>query len=171
MISESVKYRLSVLAVVLFALGLIFNEAIAECPPYDSKDYSYDRDKLLAQYEGRVGALFGQYDNNTYSPEQIDVEHRVARKEAHLSGLCWRGPAVKRAFSNDLMNVTVASRRMNQSKGSKDAAGWLPPENRKHFACAVQCVKAKWSLEIDEAERDVLDRFECSKEDLENACR
>ena len=79
-----------------------------------------------------------------------DVEHIVALSEAHDSGL---PPDRMLAFSGDPLNLTVAMPRENRHvKSDKDAAGYLPPNNRCWFAARVLLVKARWGLTVDSVE-------------------
>ena len=48
------------------------------------------------------------------STRDTDIEHIVARSEAHDSGLCAASAAVKAAFARDLLNLTLASPRLNR---------------------------------------------------------
>ena len=89
---------------------------------------------------------------------KTDIEHIVARSEAHDSGLCAADQATKRTFANDLLNLTLASPRVNRvEKRDKDAAEWLPDKNKCWFARRVVAVKAKYDLTIDVAERESLE--------------
>lgn len=64
--------------------------------------------------------------------------------------------AERRAFSRDLDNLTLASPRLNRQKGAKDAAEWMPAQNRCWFARQVIIVKAKYDLTVNEAEAEAL---------------
>ena len=56
------------------------------------------------------GRIYGPYSSRTFSrPTDTDIEHIVARSAAHDSGLCAADDATKRAFANDLLNITLAS--------------------------------------------------------------
>ena len=58
----------------------------------------------------------------------------VATSEAHDSGLCAAPPSVKAVFASDLLNLTLASPRVNRhSKGAKDVAEWTPALNACWF--------------------------------------
>ena len=97
------------------------------CAPYRSDEYAYPQaveDDIIQ----RLGGLFSPYTNEVFdSKGDTDIEHVVARSEAHDSGLCRADAATKRAFSRDLLNLTLASPRVNRNqKGAKDAAEWQP---------------------------------------------
>lgn len=86
-----------------------------------------------------------------------DIEHIIALREAHDSGMCSASVEVKREFGNDPLNLTLARASVNRSKGSKDAGEWLPDQNRCWFAFQVVRIKAKYRLSIDRRERDALE--------------
>ena len=105
------------------------------CAPYRSEEYAYPQaveDDIIQ----RFGGIFSPYTNALFdSKGDTDIEHIVARSEAHDSGLCGADAATKRAFSRDLLNLTLASPRVNRNqKGAKDAAEWQPAVNQCWFA-------------------------------------
>ena len=129
-----------------------------ECSPYDPMLYPYDRERIGAQYWINVGAFFSPYDNGAYHYDQVDLEHRVARHQAHVSGMCSRSRMEQAKFANDVRNITWATPHINRElKGDKDAAGWMPPVNQCHFAMKVAEVKCNWQMSVDEAEAKALD--------------
>ena len=75
-------------------------------------------------------------------PTETDIEHIVARSEAHDSGLCAADDARKRQFANDLLNITLASPELNRgAKNDRDAADWMSPLNRCWFAGRALAVR------------------------------
>ena len=55
---------------------------------------------------GLNGRIYGPYEARYFgSTKETDIEHIVARSEAHDSGLCRAGASTRRAFSNDLLNL------------------------------------------------------------------
>ena len=80
------------------------------CSPYDSGDYSYPQSvepQIVAQQGGRI---YGPYTGTYFaSTGETDIEHIVARSEAHDSGLCAVDSAARKAFGRDLLNLTLAS--------------------------------------------------------------
>ena len=58
-----------------------------------------------------------------------------------------------------MLNLTLASPELNRhEKKDKDAADWLPPQNRCWFVETIIAVKKKYRLTIDERERRALER-------------
>ena len=105
------------------------------------------------------GIIYGPYTGNTYSStRETDIEHIVARSEAHDSGLCAASPGTRKRFSSDLLNLTLASPSVNRhQKSGKDAAEWLPELNQCWFADRVVRVKREYGLTVDAREASALD--------------
>ena len=128
------------------------------CAPYRSDEYAYPQaveDDIIQ----RLGGIFSPYTGEVFhSKGDTDIEHVVARSEAHDSGLCRADAATKQAFSRDLLNLTLASPRVNRNqKGAKDAAEWQPDANQCWFAQTVVAVRRAYHLTIDRREADALD--------------
>ena len=127
------------------------------CSPYDSDDYGYAQsveDRIIRS----LGGIYGPYSGRWFrSKRETDIEHIVARSEAHDSGLCHADARTRRRFSQDLRNLTLAAPAMNRNqKRDHDAADWLPPLNQCWFAGRVIDVKRAYELTIDTRERDAL---------------
>ena len=105
------------------------------------------------------GIIYGPYTGTWFaSTSETDIEHIVARSEAHDSGLCAADAATRRRFASDILNLTLASPSVNRSqKSGKDAAEWLPDLNRCWFASRVVEVRLKYALTVDERERDAIE--------------
>ena len=128
------------------------------CSPYDADDYRYPQsveDRITA----RLGGVYGPYTGRWFASDtETDIEHMVARSEAHDSGLCAADDATRRAFARDLLNLTLAAPGVNRhEKSDRDAAEWLPARNRCWFAARVVEVRRKYGLTIDRREADALD--------------
>ncbi len=124
------------------------------CSPYNADDYSYSQSvepQIVAQQGGRI---YSPYSGRYFaSAGETDIEHIVARSEAHDSGLCAVDNATRRAFANDLLNLTLASPSLNRhQKIAKDVAEWLPPMNQCWYVNQVVQVKIKYHLSMDQAE-------------------
>ena len=129
------------------------------CAPYDADDYRYSQsvEQLIVGDMG--GIIYGPYTGTWFaSTSETDIEHIVARSEAHDSGLCAADAATRRRFASDILNLTLASPSVNRSqKSGKDAAEWLPDLNRCWFASRVVEVRLKYALTVDERERDAIE--------------
>lgn len=128
------------------------------CSPYDAGDYSYPP-SIESSIIAELGGIYSPYTGQRFSsPRDTDIEHMVARSEAHDSGLCAADRATRRAFSRDLMNLTLAAPSLNRGiKGARDAADWMPERNRCWFASRVVGVRRRWGLTIDVREASALD--------------
>ena len=101
------------------------------CSPYDSDEYRYSP-SVEPRIVAAQGGIYGPYTGTWFeSIKETDIEHIVARSEAHDSGLCAAGPATWSEFASDLLNLTLASPSVNRhQKSDNDAAEWLPELNQ-----------------------------------------
>ena len=129
------------------------------CAPYNADDYPYSQALERRIVADMGGIIYGPYSGTWFaSTSETDIEHIVARSEAHDSGLCAAAETTRRRFAADLLNLTLASPTVNRAqKSGKDAAGWLPERNRCWFANRVVEVRRTYALTIDDRERDVLE--------------
>ena len=128
------------------------------CSPYTPEDYSYSQsveDDIIA----RLGGIYSPYTAECFGRKTLtDIEHMVARSEAHDSGLCAADDGIRSSFGRDLDNLTLASPSVNRyQKGAKDATDWLPTNNRCWFAATIVKVRLKYGLTIDSLEAAALD--------------
>lgn len=131
------------------------------CAPYNSSDYPYPQ-SVEAQIVAELsGAIYGPYTGTYFrSTRDTDIEHIVARSEAHDSGLCAASAAVKAAFARDLLNLTLAHPRLNRyQKVGKDVAEWTPAVNACWFAERTLAVRRKYGLTIDRAEAAAVEKI------------
>ena len=129
------------------------------CSPYDPDDYPYPQ-SVEARIVAELGdIIYGPYTGRWFSStRETDIEHMVARSEAHDSGLCAADSGMRRRFASDLLNLTLASPGVNRhQKSDKDAAEWLPDLNQCWFADRVIRVRQEYDLTIDQVEADALD--------------
>ena len=90
-------------------------------------------------------------------PRELDIDHMVPLKEAHVSG-AYLWPKDKRvAYANDLKDprhLLAVSASENRKKGDKDPAKYMPP--RAAFHCTYLrywvAVKKRWDLAMDQIE-------------------
>ena len=107
----------------------------------------------------RPGGIYGPYTGTWFnSIKDTDIEHIVARSEAHDSGLCAADPDTKDEFASDLINLTLASPSVNRhQKSDKDAAEWLPDLNQCWYVDRIIQVRLEYGLTIDRMEADAID--------------
>ena len=138
--------------------GLIIADE-SRCSPYDSDLYRYSPSVELNIVD-QLGAIYGPCTGTYFeSIRETDIEHIVARSEAHDSGLCAADPAIRRQFANDLLNLTLASPSVNRhQKVDKDVAEWLPALNQCWYVDRVVQVRVAYGLTIDRKEAAAIDR-------------
>ena len=129
------------------------------CSPYDSDDYRYSQSVELRIVAQLGDIIYGPYTGRYFaSTGETDIEHIVARSEAHDSGLCAASPAARRQFASDLRNLTLAGPRVNRhQKRAHDAAEWLPDMNRCWYAARIVEVRRAYELTIDRREAAALE--------------
>lgn len=90
----------------------------------------------------------------------LDIDHLVPLKEAWVSGARDWTDAQREALANDLTRpqLVAVTDNLNQSKGDKDPANWMPPLTsfRCTYARAWVQVKQFYSLTVDSAEKSAL---------------
>lgn len=108
------------------------------------------------------GLWFDPYTGQRITdPSDLDIDHLIPLAEAHRSGASSWTAEQRREFANDLIHpdvliaVTAAS---NRSKGDRDPALWLPPNEGYRCQYVRQWViaKATWGLDMDPAEREAV---------------
>ena len=130
------------------------------CSPYDSDAYRYSPSVEPRIVEAQ-GGIYGPYTGTWFeSIKETDIEHIVARSEAHDSGLCAAGPATWSEFASDLLNLTLASPSVNRhQKSANDIAEWLPDLNQCWYVDRTVQVRREYGLTIDRTEADAVDRI------------
>ena len=129
------------------------------CSAYVSGDYSYPQSLELDIIQRMGGRIYGPYTGSTFGHRgETDIEHIVAKSEAHDSGLCAAGKQTRKTFARDLLNLTLASPSVNRDqKSGKDFAEWRPARNRCWFADTIIKVKTKYRLTVDSREKAALE--------------
>ena len=130
------------------------------CSPYDADEYRYSPSVEPRIVEAQ-GGIYGPYTGTWFeSIKETDIEHIVARSEAHDSGLCAAGPATWSEFASDLLNLTLASPSVNRhQKSDNDVAEWLPDLNQCWYVDRTLQVRREYGLTIDRTEADAVDRI------------
>ena len=141
------------------------------CAPYDSDDYRYPQ-SVENDIVRDLAGIYSPYTCESFdSTRETDIEHIVARSEAHDSGLCGADPETRTRFARDLLNLTLASPTLNRrEKVARDAAEWQPDQNRCWFAQRVLDVRLRYDLTIDQAEAEALDGILGSCRSTEISC-
>jgi hypothetical protein len=79
----------------------------------------------------------------------VQIEHIVSVREAHLSGGWQWNRTERRTFYNDLTNLIAVESALNQAKSGWDATRWLPPANACMFARVTVEIKQRYELSMD----------------------
>ena len=98
------------------------------------------------------------------NPSLLDVDHVVPLKEAFISGANTWSRQKKIQFANDLKNadhLIAVYRGANRSKGARDPARWLPPNEAYHqeYIRIWREIKKAWVLSMDPEEAIVIKRI------------
>ncbi|MCF6521816.1 HNH endonuclease family protein [Streptomyces sp. JJ36] len=108
------------------------------------------------------GSWYSAYDGATwYQASDLDVDHMVPLAEAWRSGADDWSTSHREDFANDLdiAQLIAVTDNVNQSKGDRDPAEWLPPRGAYHctYARMWVWVKHSYGLSVDPAEEAALD--------------
>ena len=95
------------------------------------------------------------------NPSQIDVDHHVPLKNAHLSGGWAWTPEEKERYANYLgeeNHLVAISSRHNRSKGARGPEEWEPPDNTLWCDYAVDWaqIKVQWELTMTPVEAEIV---------------
>ncbi|GAA1309272.1 HNH endonuclease family protein [Saccharothrix xinjiangensis] len=108
------------------------------------------------------GRWYSFYDDvHVDGPKGLDIDHMVPLAEAWDSGAYDWTPQRRQDYANDLgepVALLAVTARSNRSKSDQDPTTWLPPYEGAlcRYVGAWVSVKTRWSLTVDQAERDVL---------------
>ena len=108
-------------------------------------------------------------DSLITDPSMIDIDHFIPLAEVHRSGGAKWDASTRFSFGNDLSENGIlipVSASANRSKGDRDPANWLPPNEAYHCQYVNRWValKSKWRLTMDFSERQAVTDIqeECS---------
>ncbi len=108
------------------------------------------------------GAWLDPFTGQTFTdPSDLDIAHFIPLAEAHRSGADRWAPQHRQDFANDLSfpgSLIAVSASANRSKGDRDPAGWLPPNQDFHceYVRTWIIAKAYWGLTMDDVERSTV---------------
>ena len=122
-------------------------------------EVTFETDRQCRVEAGRwYGAFTGVYVED---PGDLDIDHLVPLKNAHLSG-GWRWDAeMREEYANDLSDpdhLIAVTAGANRSKGAKGPEEWGPPDLDYwcQYATDWTEVKARWELTMTEYETDIV---------------
>jgi hypothetical protein len=107
-----------------------------------------------------TGEWFSWYDRETWTQaSDVDIDHLVPLKEAWDSGAGRWDADTRERYANDLgdaRTLVAVTDNVNQSKGDRDVAEWLPDYGVCRYVRQWVAVKLRWSLTVDATERATL---------------
>ena len=129
-----------------------------------TSDYRYDSSKIrkeVTEDQLTNNGVYIPYTHRYYSEDTVsnrnraeyNLDHIVARRNAHYSGLCKKSSGARKRFANDLLNITLTVKSLNDDKRDYTVNGWMPPQNRCWFAYTIVQVKDKYDLKVTSAEK------------------
>ncbi|RFU86175.1 HNH endonuclease [Streptomyces triticagri] len=141
-------------------------------PHWSTQDGSCDTREVVLKRDGKdveqdsscaatSGTWFSEYDGETWSASgDVDIDHIVPLAEAWRSGASSWTDTAREGFANDLTRpqLIAVTDNVNQSKGDKDPADWLPPLASYNCLYARMWVQVKhyYDLAVDPAEKTAL---------------
>ncbi|MEV7385846.1 MULTISPECIES: HNH endonuclease family protein [unclassified Streptomyces] len=110
------------------------------------------------------GSWYSVYDGATWTAaSDVDIDHLVPLAEAWDSGASAWTTAQRQAFANDITRpqLLAVTDNVNQSKGDKDPAEWMPPLSSYYctYVRAWVQVKYYYDLSVDSAEKSALTSY------------
>ncbi|QZY30745.1 HNH endonuclease family protein [Nocardioides coralli] len=112
------------------------------------------------------GRWFSYYDRvSWYQTSDVDIDHMVPLAEAWDSGARTWSTSERQGFANDLgdyRSLVGVTDNVNQSKGDKDIAEWLPQYDRCRYLREFVAVKHRWRLSVDAAEKSAMNSLASS---------
>ena len=107
-----------------------------------------------------AGEWLSPYDHQTWTASSdVDIDHLVPLKEAWDSGARGWGERRRERYANDLgdpRTLVAVTDNVNQSKGDRDVAEWLPDQGVCAYVRWWTAVKLRWGLAVDPTERAAL---------------
>ncbi|MGO4421345.1 HNH endonuclease family protein [Streptomyces sp. NPDC000941] len=143
----------------------LFPHWITQSGACNTREVVLKRDGTNVQQDSSCAAVSGTwhsvYDNATWTAaSDLDIDHLVPLAEAWDSGASGWTTARRQSFANDLTRpqLIAVTDNVNQAKGDKDPAEWLPSVTsyRCTYARAWVQVKYYYGLSVDSAEKSAL---------------
>ena len=120
---------------------------------------TFETDRGCRVETGRwFGAFTGVFVDD---PRELDIDHMVPLKNAHLSGGWSWDTEMREEYANYLgeeNHLIAVTKGANRSKGAKGPEEWGPPEQSYwcQYATDWTEVKARWSLTMTEQEAEIV---------------
>lgn len=179
-------YPIYILLIIII-LALYYYENIYKADKnteYDREDWGNwideDNDGLNTRHEvlaeeslikpvisnGKVikGKWFDKYTGKYFTnPNDLDIDHLVPLKNAHISGASNWSKRKKNRYYNYLKyenHLIAVSKSANRSKSDKSPTEWLPPNEEYQCEYVREWFKIKksWGLELEEGFDEISNR-------------
>ncbi|MEV0264824.1 HNH endonuclease family protein [Streptomyces sp. NPDC050617] len=142
-----------------------FPHWITQSGACNTREVVLKRDGKGVEQDAKCAAVKGTwksaYDGATWTDaSDLDIDHIVPLAQAWRSGANSWTQEQRKAFANDLTRpqLIAVTDNVNQQKGDKDPAQWMPPLNS--YACTYArmwvTVKHHYKLTVDSAEKTKL---------------
>jgi hypothetical protein len=111
------------------------------------------------------GRWLSYFDGASWTdPADLDIDHLVPLAESWDSGSRTWTSAQRQAYANDLGDaraLAAVTDNVNQSKGDRDPAEWIPSlaSVRCRYVTEWTAVKTRWRLTVDTAEKSALTTY------------
>ncbi|KAA6222134.1 HNH endonuclease [Streptomyces albofaciens JCM 4342] len=134
----------------------------------NTREVVLKRDGENVQTDSKCAATSGvwksAYDDGVWTQaSDVDIDHVVPLSEAWRSGARQWTTARRQQLANDLTHAQLiaVTDNVNQAKGDKDPAEWLPPKTSYHCTYARMWVSVKhaYGLTADKAEKAALKKI------------
>lgn len=118
------------------------------------------------------GRWYSYYDNAYYTvTSDLDIDHMVPLAEAWDSGARLWTTSRRQAYANDLGDprpLVAVKDTVNQAKGDRDPAEWIPPYAPATCRYIGEWVatKIRWGLTVDSTEKSALTGYANSCPDV-----
>lgn len=109
------------------------------------------------------GSWVSYYDRKTWTKaSDVDIDHLVPLAESWDSGAKKWNADTRARYANDLgdaRTLVAVTDNVNQSKGDRDPADWLPRYGKCTYVAQWVAVKIRWSLRVDRTEKSALTKL------------
>lgn len=114
------------------------------------------------------GKWYSYYDQAYWTDKaDVDIDHVVPLAEAWTSGAYTWSASRRQSYANDLgddRTLVAVTDNVNQAKGDKDPAEWMPPSSSAYctYIESWVAVKTRWGLSADSSEVSALRNYASS---------
>lgn len=103
------------------------------------------------------------FDEVHTNAREVDIDHLIPLRHAHISGGANWSPKRKRKFANDPLNLVITKASYNRQKGAQTPLEWMPVD--RSYACRYMRqwfdVKHKYQLSISPKKIKYYDELNC----------